>query len=88
MDEKEVFEYVNKLYNIDKSELNKLDIKYHNIPVHLALEKSDTLKDWSSFKMILNINKDLLTEHLDVCDGIFKFNYKKLSKKEKQNLFN
>ena len=66
---------------------NNLPNQYKNCSLHIALERADTNKDWESFKTILNMNRDILLQHLRMTEGIFPYNYESLKNEDRNELF-
>lgn len=60
---------------------------YRRMSLHIALENADIRKDWENFKKLYKLAPEFLKKHLDITGLIFDYNYKTLSKKEKNNLF-
>ena len=73
--------YIKKIYlkiivdifdNIKSTSLVEDPIKaYHECTAHIALERSDTYKDWRVFRFILNIDRDFLLWHLEMTKEVF-----------------
>ena len=60
--------------------------EYCKCSIHIALERSDTNKDWRVFKYLLSLDRKWLLYHLKMTQPIFDYNVYKLSKKEQDNI--
>ena len=61
--------------------------EYKKSSLHIALEKADINKDWDSFNKLFRLSPEFLKNHLNIT-SMFGYNYEKLSKQEKEQLFN
>jgi hypothetical protein len=62
--------------------------EYIEHSLHIALERSDTNKDWRVFRYLLSLNREWLLYHLKMTQPIFDYNVYKLPKVEKDKVFN
>ena len=60
--------------------------EYRDCSLHIALERSDTNKDWRVFKYLLSLNREWLLYHLKMSEPVFHYNVYKLSKAEQDNI--
>jgi len=60
---------------------------YLECSLHIALERSDTNRDWRVFKYLLSLDRDFLLRHLKMTQGVFDYNVYKLPKAEQDEIF-
>jgi hypothetical protein len=60
---------------------------YLECSLHIALERSDTNRDWRVFKYLLNLDRDFLMSHLKMTQAVFDYNVYKLPKAEQDEIF-
>ena len=55
--------------------------------MHIALEYADTKEDWYTFKELYKLSPEILMNHLNNTKWIFDYNYEKLDKQCRDELF-
>jgi hypothetical protein len=87
----EITSFRNYLQKIDDHRFLHKDIdipdEYKKLSLHVAIERADKNEDWLNFRKIFVVAPVYLKNHLEMCDGIFKFKYKNLDKEEQKKLF-
>ena len=74
----------------DYIHLQEQDIpeEYKNCRLHIALERADTNKDWQTFRNLYRLSPEFLKSHLNMTECLFDYNYTRLDKQIRDNLFN
>jgi hypothetical protein len=71
----------------DNEEYRKLDKKYRDCSIHVALERADDDKNWIVFKTILKLDTLNLMKHIFMTKQVFTWNYMRLPQREINYLF-
>ena len=61
--------------------------EYKEYSIHIALERADSNKDWSTFKLLYKLAPEFLFNHLRITSSIFDYNYLRLPEQDRTDLF-
>ena len=59
---------------------------YCDCSMPIALERSDTNKDWQVFKLFMAIDEGFFLRHLEMTTDVFKYNVLELPQEEQDDL--